>query len=250
MSRTDRPSSETCRATALVYRVVSAGFRYPDSANLDAFTELAAGMSQAVACLDDRDSELARSWRELERQAAAAPAERENEHVSLFGHAVHGPCPPYEAEYGERGERLQQPHELADLAAFYRAFGLDVAADERPDYLPIECEFAAFLCLKHAYAADSGDGALLRVAREARARFLREHLGRWTPTFIGLLVRESEAGFHAALARILGHLVSVDRAGLGVARARDTLTLRPPAEAPETFLQCPMSAGDAPAMEV
>ncbi len=47
---------------------------------------------------------------------------------ALFGHAVRGPIPPYETEYGNEA-LFQQPQEMGDLMGFYRAFGLTVKVD-------------------------------------------------------------------------------------------------------------------------
>ena len=60
-----------------------------------------------------------------------------------------------EIEYGDaQADPLFQPHRLADLAAFYRAFGLELAADaaERQDHLCIELEFMSVLAAKEGYA--------------------------------------------------------------------------------------------------
>ena len=51
-----------------------------------------------------------------------------NAYLAAFGHAARGSCPLNEIEYGDiKADPLFQPHRLADLAAFYRAFGLEVA---------------------------------------------------------------------------------------------------------------------------
>src|SRR6185503_4152613 len=77
--------------------------------------------------------------------------------VTAFGHAARGDCPLNEIEYGElKADPLFQPHRLADLAAFYRAFGLEMAeaAAERPDHLGMELEFMAVLAAREAFALE------------------------------------------------------------------------------------------------
>src|ERR1043166_2435740 len=110
-----------------------------------------------------------------------------NASLAAFGHAARGSCPLNEIEYGDiKADPLFQPHRLADLAAFYRAFGLEVAsdADERQDHICLELEFMCVLAAKEAYALEHQfEVEDLSMCRNAQKQFLREHLGRWTPAF-------------------------------------------------------------------
>lgn len=65
---------------------------------------------------------------------------------------------------------------LADLAARYAAFGFSPAGEEPDDHLSIECDFVAYLFLKEAYARTRGEGEAADVTREARGRFLADHV--------------------------------------------------------------------------
>ncbi len=60
---------------------------------------------------------------------------------------------PYETEY-TTPDALYKAHQLADIAGFYRAFGLEMSTEnrERPDHLAAELEFMHFLALKEAQA--------------------------------------------------------------------------------------------------
>jgi hypothetical protein len=110
-----------------------------------------------------------------------------NAYLAAFGHAARGSCPLNEIEYGDiKADPLFQPHRLADLAAFYRAFGLEVTEDagERHDHICLELEFMCVLAAKEAYAHEHQlDADQLAQCRDAQKKFLREHLGRWTPAF-------------------------------------------------------------------
>ncbi len=90
-----------------------------------------------------------------------------------------GEAPPYEASYVPPAQALST---LADVAGFMRAFGLQPQR-ERPDHLVSELEFLSFLCLKETIARGNGiaDGA--GICRDAQAKFVREHLGRWLPAY-------------------------------------------------------------------
>lgn len=159
--------------------------------------------------------------------------------ISAFGHAARGDCPLNEIEYGDlKADPLFQPHRLADLAAFYRAFGLEVAdsAAERPDHLGMELEFMGVLAAKEAYALehqlDDESGAL---CRDAQRKFLREHLGRWTPAFARRLARTAADGALAALAEFLRAFIDAECARFNVPAGSEDLLLRPVDEAAESL---------------
>jgi DMSO reductase family type II enzyme chaperone len=152
-------------------------------------------------------------------------------YVSSFGHASRGPFPPNEIEYGElKADPLFQPHRLADLAAFYRAFGLELCdeCDERQDHIAMELEFMAVLAMKEAYAFEtSPDGEELAVCRDAEKKFLREHLGRWSPAFARRLGRAWDGEVLGVLAELLRRFVELDCASHGVRPGSEDLLLRP-----------------------
>ena len=141
----------------------------------------------------------------LDKTAAALTAQLRRDNfelfqaacVTAFGHAARGDCPLNEIEYGDlKADPLFQPHRLADLAAFYRAFGLEVAngAAERPDHIGMELEFMSVLAAKEAYAYEHQlDDDQCALCRDAQKKFLREHLGRWSPGFARRLARAADA---------------------------------------------------------
>lgn len=106
----------------------------------------------------------------------------------LFGFVPQGDCLPYETEYNALTFPVSRSQSLADVAGFYRAFGLESSPDEpeRPDHLSLEFEFMARLIEKEWYArekkgADSGEKAQICV--DAQRRFFQEHLLWWVPGF-------------------------------------------------------------------
>ena len=185
-----------------------------------------AALADAAAVLDEEaEGGLAAGVRRLAGapglDALAAGYQR------LFGHTARGAVPPYETEYG--ADALFQPiHEMSDLVAFYRAFGLRlrVEAHERPDHVACECEFLAFLARKEAYARDRGDEAMLDATEQATRRFLRDHLGRWAPAFGGLLARRDPDGFFGALGALCVEFAGGECRRLGVPAGPDVLRLR------------------------
>lgn len=95
--------------------------------------------------------------------------------------------PLYETEYG-RERAMVKGHELADIAGFYKAFGLEFAEDRANkdmfDHIAIELEFYALLLLKQA-ALEGKDDEGTQVVFEARKKFMIDHLGR----FIGAICK-------------------------------------------------------------
>lgn len=155
----------------------------------------------------------------------------QTDYVAAFGHAARGGCPLNEIEYGDlKADPLFQPHRLADLAAFYRAFGLEVAADadERHDHLCLELEFMSVLAAKEAYALEHRlEAEQLAQCRDAQKKFLREHLGRWAPAFARRLVAATNDSGLRSLAEFTRTFVELECAHFGVSPGSEELLLRP-----------------------
>lgn len=90
--------------------------------------------------------------------------------------------PLYETEYG-RDRALVKGSELADLAGFYKAFGLEFGTDgvsrEMLDHISVELEFYTLLLLKQGALTEAGDAEGVGVVTDARRKFLADHLGRF-----------------------------------------------------------------------
>ena len=158
-----------------------------------------------------------------------------NAYLAAFGHAARGSCPLNEIEYGDiKADPLFQPHRLADLAAFYRAFGLEVTEDagERQDHICLELEFMCVLAAKEAYAVEHQfDSDQLAQCRDAQKKFLREHLGRWTPAFARRLAAATNEPTLRALAEFTRAFIESECARFGVNPGSEELSLRPVDEA-------------------
>ena len=115
-------------------------------------------------------------------------------------------------------EQMTRTYTLADVAGFYRAFGVEVGPGEgQPDHIAAELEFMHLLAVKEAVArSESGDSEHAKICREATCSFLRDHLGRWAPRFAQQLEEAPGAdAFYVAADRLLGRFVALDAAGLG-----------------------------------
>jgi TorA maturation chaperone TorD len=148
-----------------------------------------------------------------------------DEYHRVFGHQVGLECPLYEALYAS-GDVFAQAQCLADIAAFYHAFGLDMGEEirERPDHLSVELEFMHTLGYREAYARAHHGPARVALLVDAQRAFLRDHLARWSSAFSRLVSRRAK-GPYGALAALLSEWVAGEVRALGVGPLDD---LEPP----------------------
>ena len=201
--------------------------------SLQAATQVVAASRESSAILPDS---LKASFRSLSAALSRDAAPRFfDAYVATFGHAARGGCPLNEIEYGDiKADPLFQPHRLADLVAFYRAFGLEVTEDagERQDHICLELEFLCVLAAKEAYALEHQlDADQLAQCRDAQKKFLREHLGRWTPAFTRRLAAATNEPSLRALAEFTRSLIESECIRFGVNPGSEELSLRPVDEA-------------------
>jgi DMSO reductase family type II enzyme chaperone len=217
-----------CRAT--LYSALALGFQAPTEE-----TRLRLASARAVAALALAAKRIDAGGDAVLAALIPALAEGRSElahliasHRRLFGHTVRGEVPAYETEYGDEA-LFQQPQELSDLGGFMQAFGLRLRPDahERVDHVSCECEFAAFLAFKEAYARSNGDSEMFAATHRATALFLRDHLGRFAPAFTRLLRRADPDSFYGRLAELLAALVASDCRRFAVPVGSELLSLRP-----------------------
>jgi TorA maturation chaperone TorD len=135
----------------------------------------------------------------------------------VFGLIGCNECPPYETEYYPAHETFGRSQQIADVAGFYRAFGIEpsLSSPERPDHLALELEFMAFLLLKKRLAVASADfdteaSEKASVCDRALHDFLRDHLAWWVPAFATGLSRRAQEGYPYVLARVLAAWISAE----------------------------------------
>jgi nitrate reductase assembly molybdenum cofactor insertion protein NarJ len=126
----------------------------------------------------------------------------------------------HETEYG-RMRGMSKGNDLADIAGFYNAFGLGVdseAAHETPDHIAIELEFYAMLLLKEAHLTERGDDEGRSIVKDARQKFLRDHLG----SFAAAIVARPDVASDPVYGPVFGwvrDIVAVECRDLGVTPA-------------------------------
>lgn len=173
-------SLETAVNYAQIYRFLADAFLYPQENWLED-VPLLNGILEKMGLPGGFFSNL--DWDISSLQA---------EHRRIFG-LTGSLC--YETEYGLPHE-FRQSQELADIAGFYQAFGVQIGGHsrERPDHLAVELEFMYILCLKEAYAISVNRSMDVQVCREAQRSFLNDHLASWVRLFGQALKKSSSTG--------------------------------------------------------
>ena len=221
---------------ASLYRLLGSAFAYPAPGDLPALACLARALVEtAPSGLAGPLARLAATAGETECADVAA------EYVFLFDRGAR--CPPYEGAWEEAPQLAGKAALLADVAGFYRAFGLEPASaqPDAEDHIAAECEFMSALAVKEAWAMAEANGEAALVTRAAQRSFLSDHLGRWADAFAGTLREATPLAFYAALADVLSAWVAADVAALDATPVR--LSGRPcqdPIQAEDAFT-CPMA---------
>lgn len=218
-----------CRAA--LYSALAIGFQAPTAATLDRLLTTASRnslISAAELLYPSGQPDLVSIIAAFPSSSPESLTAISSQHRNLFGHTVRGPIPPYETEYGNEAI-FQLPHELGDLMGFYNAFGLILKPDqrERADHISCECEFLMFLALKENYALEHNEREMFAETQTAEKLFLRDHLGRFLPTFAAKLKHQGDAGFYGLLGELCQRFVVAECARLQVPSGAANLGLRP-----------------------
>lgn len=237
--------SELAHARAAAYGLIAHGFQYPDAETLSTLADLRRweGWPDVLETVDGQTKTVLQFLQNAVSAFAdcsyGAHRELQQRYDDLFGHAVRGKCPAYEMEYG-RNEIIQQASDLADVAGFYQAFGLEIAhgASGRPDHIAAECEFMATLCAKEAYAYSQRDGTNADICLDAERTFLRDHLGRWLPAFARHVQEADGDGLFGAFAWFADAFVKAECGRFDVHAGPPTLELRTPDPVLDTQISC------------
>ena len=136
---------------------------------------------------------------------------------------------------------------LADVAGFYRAFGLTVIGD-RPDHVVAQLEFLALAVLAEAEAIERGDLEHAQIAASAVRSFLRDHIGGWIDAWAARVGAIDELTPWFPYAAAAADLVRSEAANRNVIPVRDGAAL--PADAgladdEEAVVACESDEGDA-----
>lgn len=245
MSRTREKAVEEALKRSRAYQLLSEAFSYPEE-NL--FRMLKGSFLKEITIQLDHTNggeagfDFCRLRESVNRVSNLSHLA--SEYTRCFGHTLSMECPPYETQY-EYPHIFQQTQGLADIAGFYRAFGLEVSnsAGERLDHITVELEFMSFMAYKHAYAMAQHGEEQVMICLDALKKFMKEHLGRWVPTFTAQLARKAGEGFYKELAELTAWWVLQDAKQLGVEPSRLEETKAVSFESEEDgCLSCPVAS--------
>lgn len=205
----------TATHRARLYTLLSVAFDRPGEPLERALDDGAIpdGILDSVHLLED--DELAAAANELAAAVDATAEPFRTAYGGTFGVEGGSDISPYETEY-RPGGLVTNTDELADIAGFYDAFGLEVGEQrDRVDHLCTELEFVGELAAREAYLEEVDDLQGVDIVVEAQRMFLEDHLGRWVPRLRTELEEEADGAIYPALARVLDALVSFDADRLG-----------------------------------
>jgi DMSO reductase family type II enzyme chaperone len=200
-------------ARATVYRFLSLAFAYPVGPVHEDLIALSGAIEMAAGALSTEL--LAPGKRAVEEIRARERRQLGTEYRDLFTHSASPDCPLNECAYGAR-HIYQEVQELADIAGFYNAFGVELRGD-RPDSLSAELEFGYLLALKEAVALEKRDRSSARTCRDARKKFIHDHLGRWAENIGRRIEALAPDSAYAAAGQLLRSFVADEIAALRVA---------------------------------
>lgn len=190
-----------------LYRLLAEGFRKPTSSQFSRLQgSYLARWQHLITFLEEEASfrdplvSLRALLQKTQEEALFA------DYAALF--EAHGglKVSPYETEHRKETPQhaLAQTYEIADIAGFYKAFGLDIAtaSPERADHIAVELEFMHLLTAQEAYAVEQGDQEQKQRSIHAQILFFRDHLGQWIEPFASKVL-ESQTPVYAQLAALL-----------------------------------------------
>jgi putative dimethyl sulfoxide reductase chaperone len=96
---------------------------------------------------------------------------------------------------------------LIQLGGFYETFGFELPRNqskERVDHVSIELAFMYYMSFRTAYGIQHGhEERKVGVLLSSMKKFLRNHLGRWTPLLCIFTARKAERGLYKDIIDIL-----------------------------------------------
>lgn len=160
----------------------------------------------AARCLD---SDLAERARRLGEAFAADDLQTLMvDYTRLFLGPVEALTKPYEASWRKSAEQSDENPHLA-LLDVYAEGGLEIDDEfkELPDHVAVELEFLYLLVFASNQARKADNANELAAKQGLQARFLRDHLGAWTPDFTAAVAASAETPFYRELAGLTEQFV-------------------------------------------
>lgn len=242
---------EVLIARSFFYRLLSFLLRHPMAPGTgEFFSEAIEGWETALSALPHQKK--TGLHRQLENLFKLIESTDEKEWSQAFeqtlGHTANSQTPSYELEYGEEHSH-RQPQQLADIAAFYQAFGLtmDSRSGERVDHASTECEFMSFLCFKEAGAWEKDGEEKAEITRAGSHRFFKDHLASWLPAFATRLSKNGQSQLLKQIAEFTFSFIALECDYLKIPLGSDQMPIRTIEENVETgCMSCALNPMGAP----
>src|SRR3989338_7762720 len=207
---------------ALIYKLVSVGFLYPD----DVWQKRMLGLIEEFdkigepSLISDFESNIAKIRRFLitphpthpsdgypalpqgEREGVRESSRGDNltelqeEHFRLFGP---DPVCYLDIAHWAQGDVFMQSRKMAEMAGFYRAFGLDMNEGLKIDNLSVAFEFLSYLCLKILHAENMGADNHIETTEKAMNSFRDEFVLPGLDRFVKSVRDNSKTGFYKVI---------------------------------------------------
>jgi len=211
---------------ARVYRALAQVFRTPTQESIQQardhyLPELCEALERLTEDSDsDETTDLVTRARVLSELWSGSKAEDLCEgHHNAFDESSEKRTTPTEMDQldGPPQLELTRTFEMADVAGFYKAFGVEVdPGGERVDHIATELEFMNLLAVKESIALEKeGEGEHAQICRGASRSFLRDHLGRWVRPFAEKLEAAAATPIYTEAGAFLSLWVAHDSATLG-----------------------------------
>jgi TorA maturation chaperone TorD len=183
----------------------------------------------------------------------------EADYQNTFGLLMSKECPPYGTEYCLQAFSVFRSQELADIAGYYKAFGVEPSRDqpERQDHIALELEFMAWLIGKVMHADKSTEESAdenADLCRDAQKNFFEKHMVWWIPAFCAALdlkvnkVSEANANgatpqsFYTCVAHALSAFIGLERNHMKIDPPTDLVEPKPDTD--DSEMECSACCGE------
>ncbi len=191
-----------------LYKILSLGFSYPEENN---WVRIESQFTMTKDLFEGEMLSRLNSVKEYFIENRRRIEDIKSEYLNIFD--VGRKISPYETEYIT--EKLsRKPFELADIAGFYTAFGLSVNEKMRNkealDHISIELEFMAILEWKEQYALENGQEENVKIVKDAKMKFLQDHLAKWGFFFCRQIYGLEADSFFIRLAKLFERVLILE----------------------------------------
>ncbi|MEO5359845.1 MAG: molecular chaperone TorD family protein [Nitrospirota bacterium] len=189
-----------------LYKLASLGLTYPNEAHWSAIERI---VSEREALFEGETLDMVSDF--SGQFNGVSIGDVRSDYLTFFD--LGGQISPYETEY--LTEKIsRKPFELADIAGFYRAFGLSVnqTSDDKEmvDHISVELEFMALLTSKEIYAIETNSKEHEEIVVDAKRKFLKDHLARWGFYYCRQLESLEGGGLYKSLGKIVEAVLTLE----------------------------------------